>query len=342
MVGRSEPVRTIAIPHTDLRPSILCLGTADTGVKNSESQAREVMSAFVERGGTFIDTARVYSDWVAGESHRSERIIGDWLAQTGVRRKVILATKCGLRMNPPGRLHVFLRPEHIREDLAGSLELLRTDHIDLFYVHTDDPAMPVGEIIDTLDECAAGGLIRYYACSNWSLHRMREARDYAAAKGSRGFAANQMMWSAGLYSRGRPPSAMNRAMYRFMQESSMAALAWSSQSNGYFTKLDRAGGIPGEALAKSPYNTERNRRLHALFREIAGRSGISVTAVVLQYLLRQPLVTIPIVGTYTMANLDDTLAAADMTLEPEALRQVDEAVGMDERDPSETSTGQPA
>ena len=335
---RGKSMRYITIPRTNLQPSIICLGTSESGVKNSETRAREVMSAFVNRGGTFIDTARIYSDWAAGESHRSERIIGDWLMETAVRNKVILATKCGLRMEPGAWMKVLLSPECIREDLAGSLELLRTDYIDLFYVHADDPSIPVGEIIDTLDECAGSGLIRHYACSNWSLRRMREAHDYASSKGSPGFVAHQMMWNVGLYgSKGHPPSAMNRAMYRFMKDTSMAALPWSSQANGYFTKLARAGGIPDEALARSPYHTERNLKLYALMEEIAATAGISVTGVVLQYLLCQQLVTIPLAGMYSIGHLDDTLAAADELLPPEAFRRIDEAAEMDIKDPDEAA-----
>lgn len=323
-------MRTTLIQRTDLRVSVLCLGTADAGLKNTEPQAHAVFDAFVERGGNFFDTARIYSDWAPGELHRSERILGDWLASSGARKDVVIATKCGLRMVPGQGIRAFLRPEHIREDLNGSLASLRVDSIDLYYVHTDDAAIPVEEIIDTLDELVSAGSIRHYACSNWDVDRMTKARDYASRKGTRGFVADQMRWNAALSSAHRSPVSMNEAMYKFLLESSMAAIAWSSQANGFFTKLCQKNGIPDESIRKHPYYSESNlRRFHAL-RDVGASAGITVTEAVLLYLLCQELNTVPVVGTYTIEHLTDSLSVADKTLAPEAFRAIVNAVAKEE------------
>jgi aryl-alcohol dehydrogenase-like predicted oxidoreductase len=158
---------------------------------------------------------------------------------------------------------------------------------------------------------------------------MTEAREYASSKKCLGFVGDQMRWNAALYSSRRGPIVMNRAMYRFMEESSMAAFAWASQANGYFTKLARTGGVPDAALAKSPYHTEENLKLYELLRDISERHDMSITGVVLQYLLCQRLPTIPLVGNNTLEQLEDSLRGAEENLPPEVLRAIEEAVGMD-------------
>src|SRR5215217_4306339 len=85
----------VRLPGTDVEISALCLGVAEIGVRQTESEANHLLDYWVQRGGNGIDTARVYSDWVPGEKHRSERIVGDWLKATGVREQTVLVTKAG-------------------------------------------------------------------------------------------------------------------------------------------------------------------------------------------------------------------------------------------------------
>ena len=113
------------IPHSDLEVSSVCLGTAGVGVKNTEPEAMALLDAFVEQGGNFLDTARVYSNWVPGELNRSERIIGDWLTSRDNRDQIVIATKGG---HPDTETKVpRLTHEELETDVNGSLEKLQTD-----------------------------------------------------------------------------------------------------------------------------------------------------------------------------------------------------------------------
>src|SRR5690349_6257671 len=113
----------VRLPGTDIQISALCLGLAEIGVRQTETEAQRLLDYWVQSGGNGIDTARVYSDWIPGEKHRSERIVGDWLKATGVRKQIVLATKAGHPLFD-GDSRVRLSPSELCEDLEGSLETL--------------------------------------------------------------------------------------------------------------------------------------------------------------------------------------------------------------------------
>ncbi len=325
-------MRSAAIPETDLRPSCICLGTADFGTKNTESEAHGLLDAFVAQGGTFIDTARVYSNWVPGELSRSERIIGDWLKISGMRDKLVIATK-GAHPELKSMSIPRMSPAEVQADLDGSLSSLRIDRIDLYYLHRDDPTTPVEAIIDMLDSFVESGKIRYYACSNWKPHRMEQACTCARSKGTRGFVANQMLWNVGCWTMspvGDPTIAMfDRAMRELHRRIPIAAVPFSSQANGFFTKLDAAGGKPEGALRGSGYCSEANLEAYRVMSDVARKRGLSIAQIVLLYLLEQDIVTVPIVGCRTREQLAASLSAADCHLDEDDLLRIAGAAGAD-------------
>jgi aryl-alcohol dehydrogenase-like predicted oxidoreductase len=306
------------------------MGIADIGVKTTEEEGFELLDAFVEAGGTFIDTARVYSNWVPGELSRSERILGDWLQARNCRDRMVLATKGG---HPPlDAMHQSrLGFADVQEDVDGSLRSLRVDTVDLYYLHRDDPARPVGEVIDTLEEFVAAGKIRYYACSNWSAQRIEQALDYARSKGSTGFVANQMRWNIG--SRNSPPGrdttmvAMDEATLALHRTRDIAAVPYASQAGGFFTKLDVAGGVPDERLAGRAFCNDANLALYGIIRELARSHDCGVTQIVLSYLLSQPFPTIPVFSCRTPEQLQDTLESVSVTLSPGEMARLEEYAG---------------
>ena len=159
--------------------SVLALGTAYLA-DDGEEASFELLDAWVELGGNLVDCARQYGD---GEC---ERILGRWLDERGARDEVVLITKGGHHFtsgveHDPSRKRVT--PEHVAADLAESLEALRADAIDLYFLHRDDPARPVGPIVAALNDHAAAGRIRSLGASNWTTERIEEANAYAAANG---------------------------------------------------------------------------------------------------------------------------------------------------------------
>jgi aryl-alcohol dehydrogenase-like predicted oxidoreductase len=138
-----------SIPGTNLSPSVICLGTAQIGSVIPEADAFRLLDTYYGLGGTFLDTAQVYADWLPGERSASEKTIGRWLKARGLRNHTVVSTKGG---HPD--LHAMeiprLSPEHIVFDVERSLLNLQTDRIDLYWLHRDDPNRPVSEMLDIL------------------------------------------------------------------------------------------------------------------------------------------------------------------------------------------------
>ncbi|MFL6545431.1 MAG: aldo/keto reductase, partial [Candidatus Udaeobacter sp.] len=149
----------VRLPGTDIEVSALSLGVAEIGVRQTEIDAHHLLDYWVQNGGNGIDTARVYSDWIPGEKHRSERIVGDWLKATGVREQIVLATKAGHPLFD-NSWRVRLSPTELQQDLEGSLETLGTDYIDVWFLHRDDESIPVEEIIDSCDTFVCDGRVK--------------------------------------------------------------------------------------------------------------------------------------------------------------------------------------
>jgi aryl-alcohol dehydrogenase-like predicted oxidoreductase len=300
----------------------MCFGLAGIGVKNTEEEGMTLLDVFLEAGGNFIDTARVYSNWVPGEVNRSERIIGKWLVDRGVRDQVVVATKGG----HPDLVDKIprLSKEAMETDLIGSLEKLKTEVIDLYYLHRDDEARPVAELLDVLHGFQQSGKIRYYACSNWTPKRMREARDYASGQGYTGFVANQMRWSVAGF-QARPPSdktmcAMDPETRDFHIQTCMAAIPYNAQAGGFFSKLSAAP----ESVEKNGHYTEGNLKVYDYLIEVSQDMGVGISQIVLAYFWPQPFVSIPIVGCRNQAQLADSLRAVDCQLSADVMQKINE------------------
>jgi aryl-alcohol dehydrogenase-like predicted oxidoreductase len=133
-----------------------------------ETRSMEVLDAYVEAGGNFIDTANIYG---AG---RSETIIGRWMKQRGNRDELVIATKIGWAANPPV-LEEGLSEQSIRSGIESSLRRLGTDHVDLYYAHCDDPAVPLDATLATFDQLCSEGKVRWVGGSNYSADRLDAA-----------------------------------------------------------------------------------------------------------------------------------------------------------------------
>lgn len=233
--------------NTDLQVSPICLGTVNYGSLMDEKQSKFQLSQYLDLGGNFIDTAHVYGDWAEGKTSPSEKIIGQWFKETGNREKVVLCTKGAhpkwTAMNI-SRVHA----SDITKDLNESLSYLNTDYIDLYFLHRDDPQVPVSEIIDTLDDAVKAGKIRYYGCSNWSLNRIKEAAGYARRKGSKGFVCNQLLISladVNFYGmKDKTLVCMDKETHSYMAKEQMNAMAFMSIAKGYFTRRRNGENLP--------------------------------------------------------------------------------------------------
>ncbi len=311
------------IPNTDLNLSVLCLGTGDMGGAISREDSFALLDAFVEAGGNFIDTAKIYSDWRPGERSISEKTIGAWLKTRSNRQSVVVATK-GAHPDLASMNTARMSPGEILSDLEASLRHLGVETIDLYYLHRDDPSRPVEEILDTLEAQAQAGKIRYYGCSNWRPERIWLARYYAAERGMRGFVVDQPFWNFAKieYANLADPTlaVMDEALWNLHVQTGMACAPFSSQANGFFQKF-----LSGKDEASFPvhqrkmYLTDENRARAERLKRFVQRSGLTITQVTLGYLLSQPFPTFPIVGCRTLDYLRDSLTAADVRLSKDDL-----------------------
>ena len=270
----------------------------------------EVLDAWREAGGNGVDTAHLYN------GGNSERAIGKWLEARGGRGDLVLITK-GAHHNVDRRR---VTPEDITCDLRDSLVRLRTDYIDLYILHRDDPSVPVDEIVDVLNQHQRSGRIRAFGGSNWSPARLDAANEYADRHGLAGFTAsspqlslavpNGEMWPGCLDA--RSPQAL--AWYR---ERQMPLFAWSSQARGFFSGAYTPENVGESALMThlfaSPGNWARFRRAEELGRQ----RGYSTIEVALAWVLHQPFPVFPLIGPASVSELHSSLRALELELSPE-------------------------
>lgn len=312
---------------TPLVPSVICCGTSPFGSTVAASEAFALLDRFLDLGGNFVDTAKVYADWLPGERSVSEKTIGRWMKERGHRSRVVLATK-GAHPDLQTMRTPRLSPQDIREDLEQSLRNLQTDYIDLYWLHRDDPGRDVGEIMEVLNEQLRLGRIRAFGCSNWRSGRIAEAAAYAASKGLHGFAASQPGWSLAEY---REPADSTMAYLEaeermYHERTGMPVVPYNSQASGLFS-----GRYRPEELRE---RTEANRKVWKLCSETnlgrlkrvaltAERTGKTGSQVALAYLLSQPFPVFPVIGSRTAAQLEDSCAAGDIRLDAETIRYLE-------------------
>jgi aryl-alcohol dehydrogenase-like predicted oxidoreductase len=316
-------MNTISIPKTDLTPSQLCLGTSNFGATIPQPDAFALMDAFVEQGGNFLDTAHVYANWIPTlPKSISEKTIGTWMKVRNNRHQIIIGTKGA---HPDlATMHIArLAPADIVQDLNESLQHLQTETIDLYWLHRDEPTRPVGEIVETLDTQVKTGKIRAFGCSNWSTARMQAALDYANAHGCHGFVANQPMWSLAQPNPaafGMPGlAAMDEAMLAFHQQSGWAVIPYTAQARGFFSKVTDQGPAGLSERDRQAYWNVENERRATIVQRLSSDYRTTAAQVALAYLLCQPIPTIPVIGCRTVTQLQDSMRAVELHLQPAAI-----------------------
>ena len=325
-------MKYLTLPETDMAVSQIQLGTAEYGVVAdhpgmkalSEADAFRQMDEFLDLGGNFIDTAHVYSDWIPGERARSEKVIGRWVKSRGTRNRVFVNTKGGIDFAGHASLYgppIDLSKPALDQDIDESLTNLQTDHIDLYWLHRDEPSRPVSEIMETLNDNVKKGKIRYPGCSNWLPGRIAEANDYARAHRLIPFVGNQFEWSLARMFKPETPldnlPYMDGKMYAFHKKTGMTAFAYSSQAHGFYTKLEKLGkdGISDDL--KKFFLNERNLRAFDRIRKLSAETGMTATQISLAFINSQyDFVGIPIIFARTHEQFLDSMSAADCRLTP--------------------------
>lgn len=277
------------------------------GVDNQTAMphAAVMFDDFVERGGTTFDTA-----WVYGAG-RCEPVLGRWIEDRGVRDQLVVLGK--------GAHTPFCTPEALVSQLDESLDRLRTDYLDIYMMHRDNPAVPVGEFMDVLNEQQRAGRMRVFGASNWSRERLDEAQAYATAHGLSGFSAISNNFS--LARMVAPPwagclSASDAEWRTWLTERQLALMPWSSQARGFFTERAAPDNFSDLELVRcwySPDNFERRARAE----QLARKYEVPTIAIALAYVLGQPFPTYPLIGPRTLAETRTSFDGLRVRLTPD-------------------------
>ncbi len=309
--------KRVIIPNTDLEVFPMGLGTVDAGIKWDGQDAYNIFDMYLDQGGNLIDTAHVYSDWAKPEIARSERVIGDWLSLTKKRNHIVLMTKGGhpdMTVDKPDMHRSRMAKDDMIKDLDSSLMKLRTDHIDVYFYHRDDESISVADLIETMEGFVKEGKIRYYACSNWSVARMKEADSYCKEKAYRGIVGNQALFNLGTKHM-NPPSddtleIMNQEMNEYHKENKNNVMVpYSGVANGFFHKYITQGE---ELVKRSPYYTKENIRIGKRLLELMKEYDASVSQVVLGYFSQQDFLCVPLYGPRNPEQVKEAMKTFDI------------------------------
>lgn len=303
---------------TTLTVSAVCMGTVYFGSRMDETASFAMLDHFAELGGNFLDTARVYADWVPlAQRQASEKCIGRWLKARKIQDQVVIATKGG---HPP----LFLpgRPTLSAKDLAHQAEESRRnlglDTLPLYHLHRDDTKIPVAQIMDALFSLQDEGVIRHIACSNWTAERIRQANAYAASCGREGFVAVSNQWSLARFVPGAGDQTLvhtDDGLCAFHRESGIPLLPFTSMAQGYLSKL-----AEGKAIAKGltdSYGLPENDAIARRAKELAAQKGMTVAQIAQCFFYAQDFQVVPVMSFSSLAQMEEAAAATEMTITPE-------------------------
>ncbi len=311
--------------RSGLQVSRLGLGTMLWGRDTDEHDARDQLRAFLDAGGSLIDTADAYGDGA------SERVIGQLLREVVPRADLVIATKA-VSVGGPRRYDASRR--HLLAALDGSLARLGTDHVDLWQLHAFDPLTPLEETLSAVDAAVASGRVRYVGISNYTGWQTARAATWQHALPTRAsLVSTQMEYS--LLQRG-----VEREVLPAARHLGLGLLPWSPLGRGVLTGKYRSG-TPADSRAASshlarfvePYLTPDAQRVVGAVVTAAEGLGVSPVEVALAWVRDRAGVVAPVVGARTTAQLRTSLASEAVTLPTEIREALD--------DVSEPETGYP-
>lgn len=298
----------------------LMLGGNVFGWTSDREHSFAVLDAFVDGGGRLIDTADVYSAWVPGhQGGESETVIGEWLARSGRRQDVLIATKVGML---PGEGGKGLEGSRIVAAVEASLRRLGTDVIDLYFAHRDDQETPLEETIEAFDRLVKAGKVRSLGASNFTADRLSEALRVSDSHGWARFTVLQPHYN--LLER----EIFEGPLQDLCVAENIGVVPYYGVAGGYLTGKYRTK----QDLGKSPRGTRVEDYMNgngpavlAAMDAIATETGASLAAIALAWLAAQPAVTAPIASATSVAQLGELLASMNLSLTAEQVTRLDEA-----------------
>lgn len=309
---------------TGLTVSRLCLGTMTFGLQTEEDVSRRILDRATDAGVNFIDTADVYplggTDETVG---RTEEIVGRWLK--GKRDNFIVATKAVGGMGPMA-WHKGASRKHLLDAIDASLRRLGTDYIDLYQLHWDDPSTPLDETLEALDTIVRSGKTRYIGVSNFLAYRLAKALGRSDLRHLARFVSVQPRYSL-LFRQ------IERELLPLAAEEGLAVMPYNPLAGGLLTGKHRLDAPPDSGrfalgttaqMYQARYWHEREFKTIEALNAAAGEAGVPLTTAAVAWVLANPVISSAIIGASRPEQLDATLAAADLALDPGFKTKLDE------------------
>jgi predicted dehydrogenase/aryl-alcohol dehydrogenase-like predicted oxidoreductase len=304
-VSPSAKMPSANIPHLEKKVSRLIMGCDN---QQTLAHAAVMFDDFFEKGGNTFDTAHIYNGGL------QEKLLGQWIRNRNVRDDVVVISK--------GAHTPYCTPGDLTTQFMQSLERLGADHADIYMLHRDNPDVPVGEFVEVLNEHVKAGRMRAFGGSNWSLARVQEANNYAAAHQLQGFSVVSNNFSL---ARMVDPvwagciSASDPASRTWLARTQIPLLAWSSQARGFFLEGKAAPDkLDDKELVRCWYSDDNFRRLERAD-ELARMKMVRPINIALAYVLSQPFPTFALIGPRTLAETRTSLPGANLKLTPAEL-----------------------
>jgi aryl-alcohol dehydrogenase-like predicted oxidoreductase len=305
--------------RTGLKVSALCLGTMQWGWTTDEKSAFEIMDAFLEEGGNFIDTADIYSKWAEGNPGGvSEEVIGRWMKERGNRDKVVIATKLRGSMGT-GPNKEGLSRRWMVEACEASLRRLQTDYIDLYQSHYPDKETPIDETLSAFDDLQRAGKVRYIGASNYKAWELMESLWNSDKNGTIRYDSLQPKYN--LVTR----EEYERELQDVCRKYSIGVIPYSPLAAGFLTgkyQKEKMAESVRLSSVKTQFATEKGWQILEEVLKIADETGSTPAAVSLAWLLAQPEISSPIIGANSVEQLKGSMPAAELKLSPEQVERL--------------------
>jgi aryl-alcohol dehydrogenase-like predicted oxidoreductase len=299
--------------RSGIQISPFALGGNVFGWTIDKAKSFEVLDAFAAAGFQFIDTADVYSLWVPGNTGgESESILGEWMDSRKNRKQIIIATKLG---KPMGTDKKGLSARYIREAVEASLTRLKTDYIDLYQSHDDDPDVPLEETMHAFNELIREGKVRAIGASNFTAERFRKANQTSQAHGYARYETLQPSYN--LYDR-----SIEKDLQPLCVQEQVSLIPYYSLASGFLTgkyrsETDLKKSVRGGGVKK--YMDTKGMHILSALDKISEKYKSTPATIAIAWLMAQPAVAAPIASATNAGQLRDLLRAVDLQLDAESL-----------------------
>jgi aryl-alcohol dehydrogenase-like predicted oxidoreductase len=325
---RTATIPSIRLGNAGLPISRLVLGTMTFGLQTDEPTARRILDAATDAGVTTLDTADVYPlGGGLATAGRTEEIIGRWLQ--GRRHRVLLATKA-VGVVGPSAWDKGSSRKHLLDGIDASLRRLGTDYVDLYQLHSDDPATPLDETALALDTIVRSGKARYVGVSNFLSYRLARLIGRAETRNLVRVVSVQPRYSL-LF------REIERELLPLAQDEGLAVIPYNPLAGGLLTGKHKPGaptpgtrftlGTAADRYQERYWNEQAFATVETL-KTIAGDAGVALTTLAVAWVLANPAITAPIIGASRPEQLAEVLAAIALRLDPGLKQRLDEVTAV--------------